>query len=36
MISLVRNAFCHVNNSGVIISIFKFKPMFKQEVNLLI
>ena len=35
MISLVRNK-CHINNAGLILSIFKFRPMFKQHVNLLI
>ena len=39
MISLVRNAFriqSYANNAGLILSIFKFRPMFKQHVNLLI
>ena len=39
MISLVRNALRiqrHANNAGLILSIFKFIPMFKQHVNLLI
>ena len=39
MISLVRNAFLiyrHANNTRLILSIFKFKAMFKQHVNLLI
>ena len=38
MISLVRNAFRikhHADNAGLILSIYKFRPMFKQHVNLL-
>ena len=26
----------HANNAGLILSIFRFRPMFKQHVNLLI
>ena len=37
MISLVRTTFRrHANDAGLILSIFMFKPMFKQRVNLLI
>ena len=37
--SQLRNALCikrHINNSALILSILKFKPMFKQHANLLI
>ena len=39
MISQVRNAcriWRHANNAGLILNIFKFRPMFKQHANLLI
>ena len=39
MVSLVRNAFGmsrHANNAGLILSIFMFRPMFKQHANFLI